>query len=69
MTPSLRTLPVIDATWDPLRKAFLVLLPGNVALPAPTEWDVSEIVRKHAPFSAIRWIYPTAGDQTRSRAG
>jgi hypothetical protein len=65
MTPSLRTLPVIDATWDPLRKAFLVVLPGNVALPAPTEWDVSELVRKHAPSSAIRWIYPTttaAGD-------
>ena len=57
------------ATWDPLRKAFVVVLPGNVALPAPTEWDVAEIVSRHAPGSSIRWIYPTAGDLTRSRAG
>ena len=60
MTPSIRTLPVISATWDPLRKAFVVVLPGNVALPAPTEWDVSEIVRRHASGASIRWIYPTA---------
>jgi hypothetical protein len=64
-----RVMPVIDATWDPLRKAFVVVLPGNVALPAPTEWDVSELVRRHASGAAIRWVYPqstTAGVQAPS---
>jgi hypothetical protein len=63
--PAERVMPVIDATWDPLRKAFVVVLPGNVALPAPTEWDVSELCRKHAPGSSVRFVYPqstAAGD-------
>jgi hypothetical protein len=64
-----RVMPVIDATWDPLRKAFVVVLPGKVALPAPTEWDVSELVRRHAAGSAIRWIYPTAGVLDRRAGG
>jgi hypothetical protein len=70
--PAERVMPVIDATWSEADRAFVVVLPGGIALPAPTEWDVAELCRKHAPGSSVRWVYPqstTAGDQTRSRAG
>jgi hypothetical protein len=51
-------MPVIEARWEPMARAFVVVLPGGIALPAPTEWDVTELVRKHAPGSALRWVYP-----------
>jgi hypothetical protein len=56
--PAERVMPVIEARWSEVDRRFVVVLPGGIALPAPTEWDVTEIVRRHASGSAIRWVYP-----------
>jgi hypothetical protein len=55
-----RVMPVIEARWEPMARAFVVVLPGGIALPAPTEWDVTKLVRRHASGAAIRWVYPTS---------
>jgi hypothetical protein len=71
MNAAERDMPVIEARWEPMARRWVVTLPGGIALPAPTEWDVTELVRRHAAGSAVRWLYPTPPGtvQTRSRAG
>jgi len=59
MTPSLRALPITTATWNPLRRAWLVALPGGIGLEARTEAGVAELARKHATGSAVRYVRPS----------
>ena len=56
MTPSLRTMPVVEARFEPLRRAWIVRLPGNVEIPVPQADDVPPLVARYAPGSAIRYV-------------
>jgi hypothetical protein len=54
-------MPITTATWDALRKRWLVELPGRIALEARTEADVAELVRRHASGSSIRYQRTVGG--------
>ncbi len=56
MTPALRDMPVTIATWNELRKAWLVVLPGNVLMEARDEAAVRELVAKHVPGDAVKFM-------------
>lgn len=59
MTPADRVMPVVTASWNPGRRRWLVLLPGGIELPALDEFEVREIVAKHATGAAVQFIRPT----------
>ena len=69
MTPSERTLPIVPAYWHELRRAWVIALPFGPDLEARTEADVTSLVARYAPGSAVEFLRNTAGVQTRSRAG
>ncbi len=54
--PSVRSMPIVTANFDPARRAWIVVLPGDIALPCRDEFDVRAIVAKHAPGSSIRFV-------------
>lgn len=67
MTPSLRTMPTVTATFDPSARHWTVYLPGGFALNASTAADVEELVAKHASGAAIRWIRPDIAGKSPQR--
>jgi len=62
MTPSIRTMPTIEATWNDIAREWAVALPGNLTLRAQDEGAVAHLVSKYAPGSAIRWIRITEAE-------
>ena len=63
MTPSIRSMPVVTATFDPARRAWIVVLPGGIAMPCRDEFDVQALVAKHAPGSSVKFIRTSPGIQ------
>lgn len=66
MTPAARDMPVTTATWDAIRKAWLVALPGNLTLPARDEEEVRQLCARHVPGDSIRFVNPNASRGTGS---
>ena len=58
--PSIRNMPTVTATFSELRRAWIVLLPGNVEMAVPQAADVEDLVAKQACGAAIRYVNPTA---------
>lgn len=69
MTPSLRTMPTIDATFDPRARRWLVRLPGGYVLHLLDERAVAEEVRHHAPGSAVRYLRDASEGELRELWG
>lgn len=65
--PAPRDLPIVEARYDPLRRAWLVTLPGNLTLPARGTAEAEELVARYAPSSAIRWVRERTTDTAGGR--
>ena len=59
MTPALRDMTITTAHWSEIERAWIVALPGGVLMPARTEADVEDLIRKHATGSAVRYVRPS----------
>ena len=55
MTPSERPMPVTTATWDDLRRAWIVDLPGNLWKSARDEAEVEALRDRYASGSSISY--------------
>lgn len=60
--PSLRTMPTLTATYYDIRRAWVIVLPGGVALEAGSVEAIQTLRDKHAPGSAIRWCRELASE-------
>mgnify|MGYP001611181321 FL=1 len=49
-------MPTLEATYDEGARSWIVRLPGGISLPARDEYAITEIVRRHAPGSAVRYV-------------
>jgi len=56
-------MPVVEAQWDAVRRAWIVGLPGNVFLEARDEAAVETLVRRYASGAAVRYVRPAGGDR------
>lgn len=54
--PAERTMPVVTAYGPAPDRSYTVCLPGNVRVIAKTRAAAEELVRRHAPGSALRWV-------------
>ena len=57
-----RVMPIVPAYWHELRKAWVIALPFGPDLEARTEADVTSLVARYAPGSAVQFLRNTAGD-------
>lgn len=60
MTPSVRSLPIVTATFSEIRRAWVVELPGRVEIAVPQAVDVEPMVARYAPGSSVRFVNPSA---------
>jgi len=61
MNPAPRDLPVIPVVGPFPDRSFTVLLPGGLRVVAKTQQAVEDIVKRHAPYSAIHYSRPGGG--------
>lgn len=66
MTPSIRTLPTIEAVYSAMDRKWIVYLPHGLELMARDEAEVAHIVSGHAPGSAVRFLRQHVAPPTES---
>lgn len=67
MNAAERTMPIVDATYHDMRHAWVIVLPGNIALEARSTEEIQSLRDKHAPGSAIRWHRDAAETEAELR--
>lgn len=67
--PSVRVMPIVRATWHPIRRAWLVALPDGIELAVSQAADVAPLVARHAPGSSIDFVNPDQRPHTAADAG
>lgn len=69
MTPAERDMPVVTATYHELRRAWVIALPFGPDLEARTEADVTSLVARYAPGSAVRYLRTPGPETPLGRSG
>ncbi len=55
MTPRERTMPTIEARWQP-RRGWAIVLPDGREFTHPSVYTIERLVRRNAPGTAIRFV-------------